>query len=172
MESAHELKVVSIRLVDDPPLFSKKGIKTSRDVIEVMGAELRKYDRELFCVLNLRTKGQVINMNIVSMGTLNLSLIHPREVFKSAVLSNAFSILLLHNHPSGICCPSDSDMKVTKRLIECGDLMGIPVSDHVIVGGEDYYSFRENNLLFSTAESMEIVAEQGKQYQADRTSRR
>ena len=98
MESAHELKVVSIRLVDDPPLFSKKGIKTSRDVIEVMGAELRKYDRELFCVLNLRTKGQVINMNIVSMGTLNLSLIHPREVFKSAVLSNAFSILLLHNH--------------------------------------------------------------------------
>ncbi len=170
MENAHELKVVSIRLVDDPPLFSKKEIKTFRDVVEVMGEELRKYDRELFCVLNLSTKGQVINMNIVSMGTLNLCLVHPREVFKSAVLSNAFSVLLLHNHPSGICRPSDSDIKITKRLIECGNLMGIPVSDHVIVGGEDYYSFREDNLLFSPAESMETVAEQGRQYQADRTS--
>ena len=101
MKNAHELEVVSIRLVDEPPLLSEKLIKTSRDVIEVMGEHLQKYDRELFCILNLRTKGQVINMNIVSMGTLNLSLVHPREVFKSAILSNAAGIILLHNHPSG-----------------------------------------------------------------------
>ena len=77
MEDAHELKVVSIRLVDEPPLLSKKAIKNPRDVIEVMGEHLQKYDRELFCILNLQTKGQVINMNIVSMGTLNIALVHP-----------------------------------------------------------------------------------------------
>ncbi len=151
MENAHELEVVSIRLVDEPPLLSEKPIKNSRDVIEVMGEHLQKYDRELFCILNLRTNGQVINMNIVSMGTLNLSLVHPREVFKSAILSNAAGILLLHNHPSGECMPSDCDIKITKRLVECGNLMGIQVEDHVIVGHGSYYSFRENDMVFPPA---------------------
>lgn len=172
MKNAHELEVVSIRLVDEPPLLSEKPIKTPQDVIEVMGEHLQKYDRELFCILNLRTKGQVINMNIVSMGTLNLSLVHPREVFKSAVLSNAAGILLLHNHPSGECTPSDYDIKITKRLVECGNLMGIPVEDHVIVGHGSYYSFRENNLVLPLAESIGIVSEQGISYRADRTGRR
>lgn len=173
MENAHELEVVSIRLVDEPPLLSEKPIKTSRDVIEVIGELLQKYDRELFCILNLKTKGQVINMNIVSMGTLNLSLVHPREVFKSAILSNAAGILLLHNHPSGECMPSDCDIKITKRLVECGNLMGIQVEkDHVIVGHGSYYSFRENDLVFPPAESIGIVSEQGITYRADRTGRR
>lgn len=172
MEDAHELKVVSIRLVDEPPLLSEKPIKNPRDVITVMGEHLQKYDRELFCILNLRTKGQVINMNIVSMGTLNLSLVHPREVFKSAILSNAAGIILLHNHPSGECTPSECDIKITKKLADCGSLMQIPVEDHVIVGNGSYYSFRENDLVFSPVEAIGIVSEQGITYRADRTGRR
>lgn len=148
MEKEHELKVVSIRLVDEPPLFSKKPLLTSADAVEAVGKELQKYDRELFCILNLRTKGQVINMNIVSMGTLNTALVHPREVFKSAILSNACAIILVHNHPSGNCTPSPQDMQITENLRKCGELLGIPVKDHIIIGGgKEYYSFMENGLL-------------------------
>ena len=100
MEQMNELKVVSIRLVDEPPLFSKRELTPPKAVSEFMGQELQKYDREFFCVLNLKTNNQVINMNVVSVGTLNTALAHPREVFKSAVLSNAAGIILLHNHPS------------------------------------------------------------------------
>lgn len=103
MEYEQGLKVVSIRLVEEPPLFSDKEIHSPKDVIKVMGEYLKSFDRELFCVLNLKTQGQVINMNIVSMGSLNLSIVEPRETFKSAILSNASGIILLHNHPSGVC---------------------------------------------------------------------
>ena len=104
--------------------------------------------------------------------TLNIALVHPREVFKSAILSNAAGIILLHNHPSGECTPSESDIKTTKQLVECGNLMQIPVKDHVIVGGGNYYSFRENDLVLPSTESIGIVAEQGNVYRADRTGRR
>lgn len=139
-----KLKVVSIRLVDNPPLFSGKELKTPADVVELMAEELKKYDRELFCVLNLKTNGQVINMNVVSMGTLNAALVHPREVFKTAILSNAEQVLLIHNHPSGNCSPSEADRKITKCLIECGSMLCIPVVDHIIVAGGKYYSLRDN----------------------------
>lgn len=164
MEREHELKVVSIRLVDDPPLFSKKPLLTSADAVEVIGEELQKYDRELFCILNLRTNGQIINMNIVSTGTLNTALVHPREVFKSAILSNASDIILIHNHPSGNCTPSSLDTQITENLRKCGELLGIPVKDHIIIGSEKtYYSFVENGLLKQTGKStgMNIAAEKG-----------
>lgn len=98
MMEQNKLNVVSIRLVDEPPLYSRKNMQNPSEVIEVMQEELNKYDRELFCILNLKTKGQVINLNIVSMGSLQASIVHPREVFKSAILSNASGIILLHNH--------------------------------------------------------------------------
>ena len=149
MEDAHELKVVSIRLVDEPPLLSKKAIKNPRDVIEVMGEHLQKYDRELFCILNLQTKGQVINMNLVSVGTINASLVIPREVFKSSILANASAIIGLHNHPSGNVKPSKEDMIVTRKLQKCGQLLGIELLDHIIVGGTNgkMLSFREEKML-------------------------
>lgn len=96
IKKEHELKVVSIRLVDDPPLMSSKELGTPQDSVNLIAEELRKYDRELLCVLNMRTNGQVINMNVVSMGTLNSSIVSPRELFKSAILSNAASIILMH----------------------------------------------------------------------------
>ena len=160
MEQKNELKVVSIRLVDEPPLFSSSKLTSSEEVFKLMGKELQAYDRELFCALNLRTNNQVINMNVISVGTLNTALAHPREVFKSAILSNADGIILLHNHPSGSCAPSREDCLITKRLMAAGELMGIPVRDHVIVAGSDYYSFLENeNIIKKEQNYVENVAE-------------
>lgn len=148
MKNLNEVEVVSIRLVEEPPLYSRKTIKNVSDVVDVVGEELRKYDRELFCILNLRTRNQVINLNIVSIGTLSGSLVHPREVFKSAILSNAAGIMLIHNHPSGNCLPSKVDMEITKKLEDAGAFLDIPVVDHIIIAeDEEVYSFYENNML-------------------------
>lgn len=163
MGNQNEIKVVSIRLVDEPPLYSSYPLKTAQDVLDTVGEELRKYDRELFCILNLRSKNQVINMNIVSMGTLSTAIVHPREVFKSAILSNAAGIMLIHNHPSGECSPSKLDIEVTKRLAEAGELMGIQVLDHIIVGEQKYYSFRETGMLKSPSQNI-YVAEKNPAY--------
>lgn len=167
MKNQNEIKVVSIRLVDEPPLYSNRALQTAQDVLDTVGEEIRKYDRELFCILNLRSKNQVINMNIVSMGTLSTALVHPREVFKSAILSNAAGIMLIHNHPSGECSPSKVDIEVTKRMAEAGDLMGITVLDHIIVGEQEYYSFRETGMLKSTSKNI-YVAEKSQAYEKAR----
>lgn len=138
------LDVVSIRLVKEPALYSEKRICCPDDAIDVIRNELKELDREVFCVLNLKTNNQPINFNVVSMGTLNASLISPREVFKSSVLSNANGFIAFHNHPSGNCQPSNEDIEVTKRLIRAGDLLDIQLLDHIIVGGDRTYSFLEN----------------------------
>ena len=160
MKKEHELKVVSIRLVDEQPLMSSKELKTPEDAVRLMAEELRKYDRELLCVLNLRTNGQVINMNVVSMGTLCHSIVSPRELFKSSILSNAASIILMHNHPSGSCKPSKEDILITKRIATCGDMLGIEVLDHIIVGSRGrYYSFGENYEMSKLSLIKEKIAE-------------
>lgn len=92
----NEIKVVNVRLVKEPSLYSTEPIKTPEDVLKVIAGELANYDREVFMVLNLKTNGQVINMNICSVGTLNASLVSPREVFKSAILSNAGAFICVH----------------------------------------------------------------------------
>ncbi len=148
MKEKHELKVVSIRMVEDPPLLSETPLDSPDKVVDFMAEELGKYDRELFCILNLKAKSQVINMNIVAMGSLDSVAVSPREVFKSSILSNAASVILLHNHPSGICEPSREDILFTMRLRECGEMIGIPVADHIITGGKGkYYSFMEAGIL-------------------------
>ncbi len=141
-----ELKVVSVRLSEERSLFSPSQILTQEDAVELMGRELSQYDREVLCVLNLNTQRQIINMNIASMGTINASLVAPREIFKASILSNAAAILLMHNHPSGDAAPSAQDHAVTRRLVQCGILLGIQVLDHLIVGGGNgtFYSFWEH----------------------------
>lgn len=155
----NKLKVVSIRLVEEPPIFSKRKIQNPEEAVEELRDFLQGYDREFFCVLNLKTKGQIINLNIVGMGTLDATLIHPREVFKSAILSNAASVILLHNHPSGCPEPSNADFAVTKRLAAAGQLLGIQVLDHVIVAEEGIYSFRENQQMEEYLQQAEYAAE-------------
>lgn len=94
----NELEVVNIRLVKEPSLYSEQTLDSPQAVVELMAKELSQYDREVFCILNMKNNGQVINMNIVSMGALNEAQVHPREVMKSAILSNAACMMLLHNH--------------------------------------------------------------------------
>ena len=164
MEKTHKIDVVSIRLVEEPPLYSSKELKNPCDVAELFQDFLKDCDREMFCILNLRTKNQVINVNVVGMGTLNSVLVHPREVFKSAILSNASSIILAHNHPSGDPEPSRHDIEVTKRLAEAGNLMGIEVLDHIVVAENRYFSFREENILPEYFQMEEVAAEQSLPY--------
>ncbi|MCQ4638647.1 JAB domain-containing protein [Anaerovorax odorimutans] len=133
----NELEVVNVRLVKEPSLYSDKAITGPDDAIRLMATELSQYDREVFCILNLKADGNVINMNIASMGTLHNTLVSPREIFKSSILSNAASIIAVHNHPSGTITPSREDMATAKMIKECGELLGIKVLDHIIVGGEN-----------------------------------
>lgn len=145
----NELEVVNIRLVKEPSLYSEKPLHSPEDVKELVAKELAYYDREVMCVLNMKTNGQVINMNIVSVGSIRSALVSPREVFKSAILANAANVILVHNHPSGSVEPSREDILLTKRLEDCGNLLDIPVLDHVIVGGTtgEMFSFKSNDQM-------------------------
>ncbi|MBN1175599.1 DNA repair protein RadC [Candidatus Woesearchaeota archaeon] len=120
-----------------------KPIKSAKDVYDYCSPKLVGTDKEHFMILHLDTRNRVIKDEIVSVGTLNSSLIHPREVFKSAIKESANSVILIHNHPSGVVEPSDEDIKITDVLIKSGELLSIKVLDHVIVGSEGYYSFNE-----------------------------
>ena len=145
----NELKVVNIRLVKEPSIYSADPINTPDDVLKVISKELSSYDREVFAILNLKSNGQVINLNICSVGTLNASMISPREVFKSSILSNAAAFIAIHNHPSGSPSPSEEDRTVTKRLAECGKMMDIKMLDHIIVAGgtAQMMSFKQDGLM-------------------------
>lgn len=105
-----------------------------------------KQAEKIFAILCLDTKNNVTGAFEVSRGTLNSSIVHPREVFKRAILNNASSVILLHNHPSGESEPSGEDIQITARLEECGKLLGIRILDHVIYG-DSFYSFKEEGLL-------------------------
>ena len=124
-----------------------KSIKSGKDVFEYATQRLAGNDKEYFMILHLNSKNRVIKDELVSIGTLNASLIHPREVFKSAIKESANSIILVHNHPSGDPAPSVEDEEVTERLFDAGDLLDIKVLDHVIIGSNDHYSFRENRRI-------------------------
>ena len=159
-KALYHLDQVGIRIVKERELFSEKPIENPEAAIQVVADALQDYDRELFCVVNLQSDMRPINMNIMSMGVLNQALVHPREVLKSAILSNAASVLLFHNHPSQNVKPSREDIAVTDQLIQACALIGIPVTDHIIVGNaKEYYSFKNHgrlpipNLQFADDES-------------------
>lgn len=129
----------------------RKTIKSPEDVKntvkEMLMEEMRNYDREHFRVMYLDRKGGLLQMEDVSIGGLHSSIVHPREVFKTAVKKSAASIILVHNHPSGDPAPSTEDIEVSKRLIEAGKIMGIEVLDHVIIGENKYCSLKERGLI-------------------------
>ena len=103
--------------------------------------------KEVFICLHLDGKNRIKCIDLVSIGSLNQSIVHPREVFKTACLSNAAAIILIHQHPTGDPSPSSEDIAITRRLKECGDLMGIKILDQIIVGDGEYLSFVERGLL-------------------------
>ena len=153
-ENLYPIREVRIRLEEGRTLYSPEKISTPEAAVKVMQEELSRYDREVVLVVNLNIKGQPINFNMVSMGTLNASLVVIANVLKSCILSNAGSFILLHNHPSGDLTPSPEDLELTRRLILAGHLVGIDLLDHIIIAGnrKETYSMREHSDLdFSTA---------------------
>lgn len=161
-----DLDIVRVKLTGNGKL-KRNGVKRisgPEDVYKLIGQELSSYDRELFCMISMDAKGQPINLNIVSVGTLDASMVHPREIFKTALLSNAAFVAFAHNHPSGDPQPSKEDLAVTERLKEAGKLLGISVWDHVIVGENAYYSINSQTLItvprYSELEYGSAVAEE------------
>ena len=139
------LPIVRVRLEQDRTI-GKESVNTQDKAVEYIIREFADLDREVFMILNLDTALRPINLNVVSMGTLSETMVHPREVFKASILSNASSVICIHNHPGGDVTPSDPDIAVTNRLTECGKILGIEVADHLIIGGRDgtYFSFQES----------------------------
>ena len=119
---------------------------TSPEQVNQIFQFLRDETKEYFYALHLDGKNRIICLDMVSLGTLNQSLVHPREIFKTALLSNAAALILVHQHPTGDPSPSREDLEITRRLKEAGDLLGIKVLDHIIIG-ETYLSFVSQGLL-------------------------
>ncbi len=125
----------------------KTRIKTAEDVYNHFVDEVSNKKKEFFYALLLDTKNHIIGKREISVGTLNSSLVHPREVFNPAVKASANSIILVHNHPSGNSNPSNEDKNITKKLSESGNILGIKIVDHVIIGKNSYSSLRKEGFL-------------------------
>ena len=122
-------------------------IKSSKDASVVLKDNLRGLCKEHFQILMLNTKNHLLGVETVSIGSLNSSIVHPRELFKTAIKKSAAAIILAHNHPSGDATPSGEDIEVTKRIKNAGNILGIDVLDHIIIGENCYYSFKEEKIL-------------------------
>jgi len=114
---------------------------------EIVEKELRSSDREKFICMHFNVKNQIISYEVVSMGSLTSSIVHPREVFKAAILANAASVLFMHNHPSGGLEPSIDDIEITNRLCKAGGILGIDILDHLIITRDGYFSFKQKGLI-------------------------
>lgn len=138
---------ISRRADSQKKWFSNKKITSPSDVAEVFIPLLRDEVKEKFIVVCLNTANKIIKHELISVGNLNSSVVHPREVFKVAIENNSANIILLHNHPSGNPEPSREDISLTKKLIEAGKLMEIQVFDHIIIAGNNYCSLVEKRIV-------------------------
>lgn len=133
------------RLSVKNPIHTK--IEKPLDIMEFLMEEMKYLTQEYFNVVLLSTKNIVIDVENITKGIVNASLVHPREVFKNAIRKNSTSIILAHNHPSGDPTPSAEDKSITKRLSEAGEIIGIKVLDHIVIGDGSYISFKEMGML-------------------------
>lgn len=129
------------------PIYDRVIIRSAQDIYALVRGELEYLTVEQFLVIGLSTKNHVIARHTVSVGTLNASLVHPRETFKILIRRACASAILVHNHPSGDPEPSKEDIQLTKRLVEAGKIIDIPVLDHVIVGQGRYVSLKESGVI-------------------------
>jgi DNA repair protein RadC len=129
------------------PASNVINIRSPQDVANLLMNEMRYLDREVFRILLLNTKNVVLKNYLVSVGSVNSSLVHPREVFKPAIKNSASAVILCHNHPSGEPTPSSEDIKITAKLVESGKLLGIEVLDHVILGNGVFVSLKDKGML-------------------------
>ena len=147
--AAKRVDIVSVKLVrDSSVMYPQRTINNPSDVAHLIRPFLENEDREVFLVVCVDTKHQPTAINVVSIGTINSTFSHPREIFKAAILSNTSGIILAHNHPSGLPHPSRDDEAITKRIVEAGRIIGIDVLDHIIIGANNSYtSFKERGLI-------------------------
>lgn len=135
------------RRLAERPHKEKITIKSPKDAADYVMVRLRDEMREHFLAMLLDTRHHVLALPVISVGNLNASVVHPREVFKQAILASAASVILLHNHPSGDPEPSREDIKVTANMMQAGQIIGIPVLDHIIIGDNRYISMKETGLI-------------------------
>ena len=142
------VELVRVSLVRDAgtPTEGRAPVTVAAEVVACL-SEIRTSDREQFVCLHLDARNRINALEVVSVGSLNASLVHPRELFKAAILNNAASVILAHNHPSGDTTPSREDIELTRRMVQAGEIMGIEVLDHIIVGPEGFLSMKEANLF-------------------------
>ncbi|MDA3860926.1 MAG: DNA repair protein RadC [Melioribacteraceae bacterium] len=138
---------ISRRVESQSKWFSDKSITSPSEVAKIFIPLLRDEVKEKFIVVSLNSANRIIRYNTISTGSLNESIVHPREVFKVAIENNSANIILLHNHPSGNCEASNSDIKTTQNLVEAGKLLDIEVFDHIIVADNNYFSFVEKQII-------------------------
>lgn len=136
---------LGIRISSAKPIRYK--VTNPWDIYKYYMDSLRYLNKEIFKTILLNTKNEIICDIDISVGTLNMSVVHPREVFREAIKRSSNKIILMHNHPSGNIEPSNEDKNVTSRLVKCGELIGIEVIDHIIIGDGLYYSFKENMII-------------------------
>lgn len=144
----YRLPLVKVALIRERTVAAETRVITSpADAFAVLYPLIGDADRECFVVLLLNTRNTVIGIHQVSQGTLNASLVHPREAAKAAILANAAAMILAHNHPSGDTTPSTEDVALTQRLKQVGELLGIPVLDHLVIGHDHFTSLKEKGDL-------------------------
>jgi DNA repair protein RadC len=138
---------ISRRVGSQSKWFLDKSITSPSEVAEAFISLFRDEIKEKFIVISLNSANKIIQYNIISVGNLTSALVHPREVFRIAIENNSANIILMHNHPSGNCEPSNDDIQITKKLVDAGKLLDINVFDHVIIGNNNYYSFVESRMF-------------------------
>lgn len=144
MESAKRVNIVSIKLVKESSmLYKQRRVRSPQDSYELFRDYLGEVDREHFVVACLDTKNQPTNISTAHIGSLNASIVHPREVLKTAILSNAASIICCHPHPSGDPTPSPEDIEITERLAAACKILSIELLDHIIIGDDKFISLKE-----------------------------
>ena len=147
-KAAKRVNIVSVRLVKESSmLYKRRSIGSPADGYEIFKDFLEDLDREAFIVISLDTKNQPLSINVAHIGNINSSIVSPACVMRVALLSNAASIMVAHNHPSGNPEPSEADLITTKKLEEVGDLMGIRLLDHLIIGDGHFISLKEQGFL-------------------------
>ncbi|MEK3885679.1 DNA repair protein RadC [Paenibacillus sp. PL2-23] len=147
MGKARQLTALKLAKNLTIPTYEETTIRSPKDAFDLLEPELRYATKEHFICLFLNTKNRVIFKEIISIGSLNAAIVHPREVFRAAIKRCSASLICAHNHPSGDPNPSPEDVELTKRLARAGEIVGIEVLDHLIIGGNTFVSLKEKGLM-------------------------
>lgn len=143
------VQVVKIEMKKEKTLMVESTLNSPLIVAKLVKEFIGDVDRETFVIIALDSKNKINAINMASIGTVNATIVEPREIFKFAILSNAVGIIIAHNHPSGDTKPSKQDIQTTERIVKAAEIMRIPLIDHIIVGdeAENYFSFAANRML-------------------------